>query len=98
MATQIGFARIIIDYMIGHFKLFVQRNLFFFSLSPNLLSPAPFVLDTAGSGMGVAGDEDYGFAAVLKSGLEEQWCVQDECFWASLLSILLYYLSALSDD
>ena len=90
MATQIDFAGVIIDSIIGHFKLFVQRNLIFFSSGPITFAPASLGLDPSAAGPGLAGDEDYGIAALPKPGLKEQWCVQNEGFRAALESILVY--------
>ena len=98
MATQIGFAGIIIDNIIGHFKLFVQKNLSFFSPGPVTFGPASLGLDPLTAGPGPAGDEDYGIATGFKPGLKQERGVQNEGFGPTQASILVYELSALGED
>ena len=98
MATQIVFAGIIIDNIIGHFKLFVQRNLSFFSPGPVIFGPASLGLNPLTADPGLAGDEDYGIAAVPKPGFKQEGGVQNEGFGPARASILVYELSALGED
>jgi len=98
VATQISFARVITDNIIGHFKLFVKRNLSFFSTGPVTFGPSSLCLDPLTAGPTPAGDEDYGIAAGIKPSLKQERGVQNEGFGPTQASILVYELSALGED
>ena len=77
MTAQVSFAGIVLDDIIGHIGLGVQKNLSFFSQLPLLFTPAPLGLNSAAADRRLGLDKDNRVTTAIQTGFKQQGGVQN---------------------